>query len=127
MKARINIPENTFYETMVEFDRRGNLTSNLSCLHVYPHTYHEWECGAVNLDNDGIGGEENRQFATMIKNNSKRVVKWYQHSFMGVAVGYGAADKKILREVIARDIELGFKSDLEFLLSDISVDMITMA
>ena len=117
MKVRINRPENTFYETMVEFDRRGNLTSDLSCLHVYPHPYHEWEGG----------GEEIRQFALMIKNNSKRVVKWYQHSFMGVAVGYGAAVKKALREAIARDIELGFKADLEFLLSGIPMDMMVVA
>ena len=127
MKVRINRPENTFYETMVEFDRRGNLISNLSRLHVYSHTYHDWERAGDRMDAEGIGGAENHQFGIMIKNNKKRVIKWYQHSFMGVAVGYGAADKKVLREAIARDIELGFKSDLEFLLSNPSMDMMIVA
>ena len=125
MQVRNNKTENKFYETMVEFDRRGKLISNLSCLQVYPHTYKEWEHAAKRLDNDC--GDELRQFANMIKDNSKRVVKWYQHSYMGVAVGYGAADQKVLREAIARDIKRGFKPDLEFLLSGMSMDMMTVA
>ena len=127
MKARINRPENTFYETMVEFDLDGKLISDLSHLEVYPHTYGEWEYSARYLDAAGIGGDENRQFSSMIRSNSKRAVKWYQHSLGGVAVGYGAESKKTLYNAIARDIKLGFKADLEFLLSDMPVGMITLA
>ena len=124
MKANYNRPESKFYETMIEFDVSGNLITNLAQVEVFKHSYSDWEYSARMLDVAGIGGDENREFSELIKRNSSKVIKWYQHALAGVAIGYGSTNKTSLYRAIERDIKNGFKEDLELLCSKEDVDII---
>lgn len=104
MKANYNRRLNRtkkFYETLVEFNTKGQLTSDMSYLEVYPH------------DNDGYGRgiQSCEEFAWLIESNPGKVVKWIQHSLYGNCVGYGSTDKDKLYKMIQFDYNSGWERD----------------
>lgn len=108
MKANYNRRLNRtkkFYETLVEFNTKGQLTSDMSYLEVYPH------------DNDGYGRgiPECESFARMIETNPGKVIKWVQHSAFGSCVGYGCTDQERLYNMIQFDYKADWKRDKDLI------------